>query len=80
MEHDENWVPRTREDMSLPSKGKATEIDYEDMFGDTPLFILGSLVLQQMLGWPAYLIDNTLGNRSYPHWTNVSVLCVSARL
>ncbi|THH19426.1 hypothetical protein EUX98_g8782 [Antrodiella citrinella] len=70
MEHDENWVPRTREDLNLPSEGKATKIDYEDMFGDTPLYILGRLVLQQILGWPAYLIDNTLGNRSYPHWTN----------
>ncbi|TCD65363.1 hypothetical protein EIP91_002761 [Steccherinum ochraceum] len=68
MEHDENWVPRTREMLGIPEHHEGT--DYEELLGEAPLFILGRLVLQQILGWPAYLIDNTLGSPVYPAWTN----------
>ncbi|KAH8093959.1 fatty acid desaturase-domain-containing protein [Cristinia sonorae] len=70
IEKDENWVPRTREMYNLPPEEKASEMDYEDLFGDTPIYTLGRLIAQQVLGWPAYLIDNTLGNPVYPRWTN----------
>lgn len=72
MEHDENWVPRTREDYNLPNEDNATKTDYAEIFEDTPVFMLASLVLQQLLGWPAYLIDNTLGSPAYPRWINVN--------
>lgn len=71
MEHDENWVPRSREALGVPEEEKATAMDYEELFGEAPLFILGRLICMQILGWPAYLVENTLGNPSYPPWTNV---------
>nr|QHB50178.1 delta (12) fatty acid desaturase [Sparassis latifolia] len=34
MERDQLFVPRTRSDLGIPSKGQ--QLDYEDYFGDTP--------------------------------------------
>lgn len=53
MERDEVYVPKTRSDLGIPSPD--TPIDYEDIFGDTPLFTLFLLIRQQLLAFPAYL-------------------------
>ena len=53
MERDEVYVPKTRSDLRIPEK--ATQADYENIFGDTPVFTLLMLVRQQLLAFPAYL-------------------------
>ncbi|KAJ6545486.1 delta 12 fatty acid epoxygenase [Mycena capillaripes] len=68
MERDEVYVPKTRSDLGIPPPG--TEFDYEDIFGDTPLYTLFMLVRQQLLAFPAYLLFNSSGQKNYPRWTN----------
>ena len=55
MEKDEVYVPKTRNDLGIPEEDGHTVIDYEDYFGDTPIFTLFMLVRQQHLAFPAYL-------------------------
>lgn len=54
MERDEVYVPKTRSDLGIPL-APAHEIDWEDYFGDTPVFTLLMLIRQQLLAFPAYL-------------------------
>ena len=54
MERDEVYVPKTRHDLGLPDP-KDGPIDYEELFGDTPIYTLYMLIRQQVLGFPAYL-------------------------
>ncbi|KAJ7450221.1 fatty acid desaturase-domain-containing protein [Mycena latifolia] len=68
MERDEVYVPQTRSDLGIPPVG--AHIDYEEIFGDTPLFTLFMLVRQQLLAFPAYLLFNSSGQKNYPKWTN----------
>jgi hypothetical protein len=56
MERDEVYVPNTRSDLGIPPPG--ADFDYEDIFGDTPLFTLFMLLRQQLLAFPAYLGDH----------------------
>jgi len=70
LEHDENFVPYTRERLALPEEEKATAMDYEEILGEAPLFILIRLVMMQILGWPSYLFFNTMGAEAYPPGTN----------
>lgn len=57
MERDEVYVPKTRTDLGLPSKEQEKEhgIDWDDYFGDTPIWTLMMLIRQQVLAFPAYL-------------------------
>lgn len=48
------YVPKTRSDLGIPKDGEAT-FDYEDYFGDTPIYTLCMLIGQQLLAFPAYL-------------------------
>ncbi|KAJ7679639.1 fatty acid desaturase-domain-containing protein [Mycena rosella] len=68
MERDEVYVPKTRSDLGIPQSG--THIDYQEIFGDTPLFTLFMLVRQQLLAFPAYLLFNSSGQKNHPKWTN----------
>ncbi|KAL6302048.1 fatty acid desaturase-domain-containing protein [Sparassis latifolia] len=68
MERDQLFVPRTRSDLGIPSKGQ--QLDYEDYFGDTPLYALTVLIVQQLLAFPVYLACNISGQKNYPRWTN----------
>lgn len=54
MERDEVYVPKTRSDLGLPKDDDHT-FDYEEYFGDTPIYTLLILVRQQLLAFPAYL-------------------------
>jgi hypothetical protein len=56
MERDEVYVPKTRADLGIPDKTH-DEIDWDEMFGDTPLYTLFMLVRQQLLAFPAYLCE-----------------------
>lgn len=54
MERDEVYIPKTRSELGIPDKGEHT-IDYEEYFGDTPIYTLFMLVRQQFFAFPAYL-------------------------
>ncbi|KAJ7784930.1 delta 12 fatty acid epoxygenase [Mycena maculata] len=68
MERDEVYVPKTRSELGIPYPG--SHVDYEEIFGDTPLFTLLMLLRQQLLAFPAYLLFNSSGQKRYPRWTN----------
>ena len=56
MERDEVYVPWTRSELGIPQPHELNgKIDYEEYFGDTPLYTLFTLVRQQLLAFPAYL-------------------------
>ncbi|KAF4622605.1 hypothetical protein D9613_009008 [Agrocybe pediades] len=69
MERDEVYVPKTREDLNIPDKPHE-EIDWDEIFGDTPIYTLYMLIRQQLLAFPAYLLFNVSGQKTYPKWTN----------
>lgn len=54
MERDEVYVPKTRADLGILDEGSG-KIDYDEIFGDTPLYTLFMLVRQQLLAFPTYL-------------------------
>ncbi|KAJ7048052.1 fatty acid desaturase-domain-containing protein [Mycena amicta] len=68
MTRDETFVPCTRSEVGIPQAAHAS--DYEEYFGDTPLYTLLFLIRQQLLGFPAYLLFNVSGSRRYPKGTN----------
>ena len=55
MERDEVYVPKIRSDLGIPKESDGAEIDYDEYFGDTPIYTLYMLVRQQLLAFPAYL-------------------------
>ncbi|KAF8883956.1 fatty acid desaturase-domain-containing protein [Infundibulicybe gibba] len=68
MERDEVYVPKTRSDLGLPAHHEG--LDYEELLGDTPIYTLYMLIRQQVLAFPAYLLFNVSGQKTYPKWTN----------
>lgn len=60
MERDEVYVPKTRSILGLPSKQYEEEhgIDWDEYFGDTPIYTMFMLVRQQLLAFPAYLRES----------------------
>lgn len=66
---DVSYVPSTRSQLALPPKSQGP-IDYEEYFGDTPIYTMFTLLRQQLLGFPVYLLSNASGQKSYPRWTN----------
>ncbi|THH16377.1 hypothetical protein EW146_g4264 [Bondarzewia mesenterica] len=69
MERDEVYVPKTRGDLGIPLDDR-NKIDWEEHFGDTPIYTLFMLVRQQLFAFPVYLLTNVSGQKSYPRWTN----------
>lgn len=81
MARDEVFVPRTREDRGLPplrpdgvGKEAASQETFSEWLADTledvPLYNFVEIVIQQLLGWPLYLLLNVSGQMRYPKWTN----------
>ncbi|KAG5635212.1 hypothetical protein H0H81_012028 [Sphagnurus paluster] len=70
MERDEVYVPKTRKDLGIPDEAPGLSTDYEEIFGDTPIYTLFTLIRQQVLAFPAYLLFNVSGQKNYPKWTN----------
>ncbi|KAG7093068.1 hypothetical protein E1B28_009360 [Marasmius oreades] len=68
MERDEVYVPKTRNELGVPTGERS--IEYDEIFGDTPIYTLFMLVRQQLLAFPAYLLYNVSGQKNYPKWTN----------
>ncbi|KZT32609.1 hypothetical protein SISSUDRAFT_526767 [Sistotremastrum suecicum HHB10207 ss-3] len=54
-EKDVAYVPTTRSDLNIPKHDE--EMDYSEYFEDTPLFTFGQLILRQLLGYTAFLVD-----------------------
>jgi len=67
MERDEVYVPWTRKELGIPqdlqpvgAKGVEDEhvhhqLEWDELFGDTPIWTLFCLIRQQVLAFPAYL-------------------------
>jgi omega-6 fatty acid desaturase (delta-12 desaturase) len=81
MTRDEVFVPKTRSQAKVPeineeaevegfNVSKARQEELKEAIGDAPLYVLGNLIVQQLFGWPAYLIRNASGQRHYPRFTN----------
>ncbi|KAK7432118.1 Oleate hydroxylase fah12 [Neonectria magnoliae] len=60
MERDMVFVPRTREQQAS-RLGKFVH-ELSELTEETPLFTLTMLVLQQLVGWPNYLLTNVTGH------------------
>lgn len=48
----------------------AAGMDLDELLEDAPIYRLYYLLVQQLFGWPAYLIMNASGQEFYPKWTN----------
>ncbi|KAJ7773344.1 fatty acid desaturase-domain-containing protein [Mycena metata] len=68
MTRDETYVPKTRTELGIPEEDG--HIDYDEIFGDTPVYTLFLLIRQQILGFPAYLLFNVSGQKWYSKGTN----------
>lgn len=86
MQRDEVFVPRTREDrgmLPLRPADENNQADSQETFGewltdmleDAPLFNFVELLIQQLFGWPLYLLCNTSGQMKMPKWTNRASNC-----
>jgi hypothetical protein len=60
MERDEVYVPKTRTDLHIPHKPNH-EIEWDELFGDTPIYTLYMLMRQQVFAFPAYLCKDIFG-------------------
>ncbi|WFD26180.1 hypothetical protein MNAN1_001157 [Malassezia nana] len=82
IKRDEVFVPRTRADRGLlplrPADDNGPLVTEDTTWGewlaelleDAPLFNFVELVIQQLLGWPLYLLFNVSGQMHYPKYTN----------
>jgi hypothetical protein len=57
MERDEVYLPRSRSELGIPHKPNH-EIEWDELFFDTPIYTLYMLMRQQLLGFPAYLSED----------------------
>lgn len=82
MERDEVFIPFTRSELGIPpaheqaskkvaaaKEGASTLEKLDDLFEDAPFWLLSWLIIQQVFGWPAYLLRNASG-QAYGRWTN----------
>lgn len=60
MERDMVFVPRTREQHAT-RLGKLTH-ELAELTEETPAYTLLSLIMQQLFGWPSYLLNNVTGH------------------
>ena len=81
MERDEVFVPRTREQngrLPLIPPGQSEHVKKSEEFGpwlaelleDMPLYNMLEILIQQLIGWPLYLLFNVSGQPRYPKSTN----------
>ncbi len=62
MEKYEAYVPKTRSDLGIPAN--ATEHDFHELLGDTPIYTMFMLIRQQICAFDAYLCRSSLLRRS----------------
>ncbi|CAG8525082.1 10316_t:CDS:2 [Gigaspora margarita] len=71
VDKDQVFVPKTRKLLGLPPKNDQN--DHDDgtsILEDTPIYSLFMLLVQQLIGWPLYLIFNTSGQVYKNRWVN----------
>lgn len=68
MTRDQVFVPKTRSQRGVPSrtelakrKASAALEAADELFEDAPLWVLANVFVQQLFGWPMYLISNASG-------------------
>lgn len=54
MENDEVYLPDTRSQLGIPHSPRR-DVDWDEYFGDTPVYTLAKLIGRQCLAFPAYL-------------------------
>ncbi|KAJ2656426.1 hypothetical protein IWW48_005049 [Coemansia sp. RSA 1200] len=77
MTRDEVFVPRTKSIRGMQGKPSTPAWVTDSMFEETPLYHLGKLIGQSVLGWPLYLYQNSSGpkySRGASHFNPQSVL------
>lgn len=79
MTRDEVFVPRTREDRGmLPLRPAGSDVAPQETFSewlsetleDVPLYNFIELVVQQLIGWPLYLLFDVSSQMHHPKGTN----------
>lgn len=73
MERDEVYVPKTRSDLGIPPEHEHDTIDWDEYFGDTPVYTLYMLIRQQLLAFPAYLSSSV---RLHPSCRTLALIFV----
>lgn len=73
VERDENYVPPSRSNFSLPPDTLANAADYREALEETPIYTALRLVAMQVLGLISYLLFNCKGSPRHPPGTNVSL-------
>ncbi|KAI8802232.1 delta-12 fatty acid desaturase [Cladochytrium replicatum] len=71
MDKDQVFVPSTRSDYKLPplKKGDENDHDLKHVIQDSPIYLLLGILRMVLIGWPAYLLINSSGQR-YGTWTS----------
>lgn len=83
---DEVFVPRTREQQGFPAVKEEAELsginvskirqqELREAIADSPIWVLGNVIQQQLFGWPAYLFNNASGQLWYRAGTNRKCMC-----
>ncbi|KAJ3925446.1 MAG: delta-12 fatty acid desaturase [Lentinula lateritia] len=70
VERDENYVPPSRSNFSLPPDTLANAADYREALEETPIYTALRLVAMQVLGLISYLLFNCKGSPRHPPGTN----------
>ncbi|THU93824.1 delta-12 fatty acid desaturase [Dendrothele bispora CBS 962.96] len=70
VERDENYVPPTRSQTSLPPSNIARIADYREALEESPLHTFLRIIAMQLLGLHSYLFFNCKGSPRYPPGTN----------
>ncbi|CAG8608056.1 7336_t:CDS:2 [Cetraspora pellucida] len=68
IEKDQVFVPKTRKALGLIEKDEHE--DGTSIYEETPIVSLFMLILQQLFGWPLYLIFNASGQKYKNRWAN----------
>ncbi|KAJ7224123.1 hypothetical protein GGX14DRAFT_648583 [Mycena pura] len=66
MDEDQHWIPKTRSELAT-AEGHASIWHYLE---DTPVVALVKLIVQQIIGFPLYLLVHVTGPRHYPTFTS----------
>jgi len=70
MTRDQVFVPKTRSQRNIPSQDELSTMEkVDELLEDAPLYVFINVLLQQVFGWPMYLLTNASGQR-FQRWTN----------
>jgi len=75
MTRDQVFVPKSASQIGvqMPERAISSQSFLEradDLLDDSPIYVFLYVVAQQLFGWPAYMIRNASGQKSYPKYSN----------